>query len=132
MPLLFKKKFGPTGEWKFGGEWTGKILNRLGIGTIGIAATQINILVTTILATGTQIGAVSWLTYAFRLFQFPVGILSVSIAGSNLVHFSESLKQGKKDEARSVLSTSYQLSWVLIAPAFALMTPQRRSGSSCF
>lgn len=121
VPLLLMKNYGPTGQLSFKNEWTGRILNRLGIGTVGIAATQINILVTTILATGTQIGAVSWLTYAFRLFQFPVGILSVSIAGSNLVHFSEALKKGEKEEARSILSTSYQMSWLLIAPAFALM-----------
>ncbi len=121
IPLLFHKRYAPTGVFSFKNEWTGKILNRLGIGTVGIAATQINILVTTILATGTQIGAVSWLTYAFRLFQFPVGILSVSIAGSNLVHFSEALKKGENEEARSILSTSYQMSWLLIAPAFALM-----------
>ncbi len=121
IPLLLRKKFGPTGEWSFKNEWTGKVLNRLGIGTVGIAATQINVLVTTILATGTQLGAVSWLTYAFRLFQFPVGILSVSIAGSNLVHFSEALKKGENEEARGILSTSYQLSWFLIVPAFALM-----------
>lgn len=121
VPLVFKKNFGPVGEWRFKSEWTGSILNRLGIGTVGIAATQINILITTILATGTQIGAVSWLTYAFRLFQFPVGILSVSIAGSNLVHFSESWKSGAHEEARSTLKTSYFMSWVVIVPAFALM-----------
>ncbi len=121
VPLVFKKKFGPAGEWSFKSEWTGSILNRLGIGTVGIAATQINILITTILATGSEIGAVSWLTYAFRLFQFPVGILSVSIAGSNLVHFSEAWKAGHEEEARATLKTSYIVSWVVIIPAFALM-----------
>lgn len=121
VPLVFKKGFGPTGSWQFKSEWTSSILNRLGIGTVGIAATQINILITTILATGTQLGAVSWLTYAFRLFQFPVGILSVSIAGSNLVHFSESWKAGKSQEAVDTLKTSYQMSWVVIVPALALM-----------
>ena len=121
IPLVLKKGFGPTGTWQFKSEWTSSILNRLGIGTVGIAATQINILITTILATGTVIGAVSWLTYAFRLFQFPVGILSVSIAGSNLVHFSESWKAGDKQKAVDTLKTSYQMSWLVIVPAFALM-----------
>jgi putative peptidoglycan lipid II flippase len=121
IPLVLYKGFGPTGQWSFKSEWTGSILNRLGIGTIGIAATQINILITTILATGTQLGAVSWLTYAFRLFQFPVGILSVSIAGSNLVHFSDEWKAGREKEASKILKTSYLMSWVVIIPAFALL-----------
>jgi putative peptidoglycan lipid II flippase len=121
IPLLFRKNFGPIGGWKLITDETKKILHRLGIGTIGIAATQINILVTTVLATGTQLGAVSWLTYAFRLFQFPVGILSVSIAGSNLVHFSDDWKAGKKEEAIKTLGTSYLFSWFSIIPAFALL-----------
>lgn len=121
VPLLFKKGFGPSGELELFGPYTKSILNRLGIGTVGVAATQINILITTILATGTQLGAVSWLTYAFRLFQFPVGILSVSIGGSNLVHFSEAWKAGKREEAKSTLATSYLFSWLLILPAFVLI-----------
>lgn len=121
VPLLLRRSFGPIGSWEFRSPWIGSILNRLGIGTVGIAATQINILITTILATGTQVGAVSWLTYAFRLFQFPVGILSVSLAGSNLVHFSSSWKAGDKEDAVKLLGTSYQASWLVILPALALL-----------
>lgn len=121
IPLIFKNKFGPLGPIKIISEHTKKIVNRVGIGTIGIGANQLNLLVTTILATGSGVGAVSWLTYAFRLFQFPVGILSVSIAGSNLVHFSDAWKQGDKVRAREILKASYTLSWFLIIPAFALL-----------
>jgi len=121
LPLLFKKAYGPLGPIQLINKSTKKIMHRIGIGTIGIAATQINILVTTILATGTTIGAVSWLTYAFRLFQFPVGILSVSIAGSNLVHFSDAWKSGEKEQAVDLLKSSYTLSIITIVPAFALL-----------
>jgi putative peptidoglycan lipid II flippase len=121
LPILFKKGFGPQGPFKLISTDSKVILNRIGIGTIGIAATQINIIVTTILATGTVVGAVSWLSFAFRLFQFPVGILSVSIAGSNLVHFSDAWKKGNKPEAKKFLETSYFLSLLTIVPAMALL-----------
>ena len=121
VPMLFKKGFGPQGPFKLVSAESKVILNRIGIGTIGIAATQINIIVTTVLATGTVVGAVSYLSFAFRLFQFPVGILSVSIAGSNLVHFSDAWKQGKKEEAKRFLETSYFLSLLTIVPAMALL-----------
>lgn len=98
-----------------------EILKRMSIGTVGVAATQINLLVTTFLATGTVVGAVSWLQYAFRLFQFPVGILGVSIGNSNLVHFSESWKSGKKEEAVAGLQTSYLTSLFTLIPALALI-----------
>ncbi|MBT3586037.1 MAG: hypothetical protein HN509_14115, partial [Halobacteriovoraceae bacterium] len=121
LPLIFKTAYGPTGPLEVFGEASRKIFKRVGVGTVGIAATQINILVTTILATGTVVGAVSWLNYAFRLFQFPVGILGVSIAGSNLVHFSEAWKRDDKKGAVDILGTSIYFALLTIMPAFSLM-----------
>lgn len=117
VPQVFMKGFSPIGPVQL---WSGpakRIVGRVGVSTLGVAATQINLLVTTILATGTQIGAVSWLSYAFRLFQFPVGILSVSLSGSTLVHFSDELKSGRRAGAVDILRSSYMLSFVLIMPA---------------
>lgn len=125
VPLIIKNNYGPISPKEMFCDGTQRIINRLGLGTIGIAATQINIFVTTIIATGTQLGAVSWLNYAFRLFQFPVGILSVSIAGSNLVHFSDSWKIGDKEKAIEILRTSLFFSILTIVPAFSLLMALR-------
>ena len=43
----------------------------MGPGTLGLAATQINLLISTLLAIGQGTGAVSWLQYAFRLMYLP-------------------------------------------------------------
>ena len=51
-----------------------------GPGTIGMAATQINVFVNTVLATSQGTGAVSWLDFAFRLMYLPIGLFGVSIA----------------------------------------------------
>lgn len=121
LPMIFKTAYGPIAPGQIFGRASQKIVNRLGIGTIGIAGTQINILVTTMLATSTTIGAVSWLNYAFRLFQFPVGILGVSIAGSNLVHFADAWKGGERERAIETLQKSYLISMVTIILAWALL-----------
>lgn len=121
IPILFKVAYGPLGPLSFINRDTKRIVQRLGIGTIGIAANQINLIVTTILATGTVLGAVSWLTYAFRLFQFPVGILGVSIANSNLVHFSDAWKEGEKEKAVNFLRSGFTLSFFTIIPAMMLI-----------
>lgn len=126
VPMLLRRNYGPISGLTFWSSDVKRVLSRVGIGTIGIAATQINVLITTVLATGTVVGAVSWLTYAFRLFQFPVGILGVSIGGSNLVHFSDDWKSGLKDKAVQTLSSSYVLSFVVIMPALALMAALSR------
>jgi len=51
----------------------------MGAAVVGLSATQVNIVVNTIFASH-QRGAVSWLNYAFRLMQFPLGVFGVAIA----------------------------------------------------
>ena len=57
-----------------------RILVLMGPGTIGMAATQVNVFVNTLLATSEGTGAATWLTYAFRLMYLPIGLFGVSIA----------------------------------------------------
>jgi len=64
---------------------------------------------------------VSWLNYSFRLFQLPVGILSVSIGNSNLVHFSEAWKKGDQSGAKGSIQSSYYLSFLTVMPALVML-----------
>jgi len=48
--------------------------------TIGLSATQINIFVNTNFAASCVEGSVSWLNYAFRLVQLPIGIFGVAFS----------------------------------------------------
>lgn len=57
-----------------------RVLLLMGPGTIGLAATQLNLLVTTVMAAREGPGAVSWLAYAFRVMYLPIGLFGVSIA----------------------------------------------------
>lgn len=121
FPLILKKQMGPIRPGKIFDKRVKKVFKLLGPGLIGFAATQINLLVNTILASSTVVGAVSWLSFAFRLFQLPVGILSVSIGNSNLVHFSSAWKKGQKEEARNYLQTSYFMSLFVVLPAMCAL-----------
>lgn len=67
----------------------GGFLGMMVPGMLGLAATQVNVLVNTILATSQGSGAVSWLNYAFRLMQFPIGIFGVSMATATLSRVSQ-------------------------------------------
>lgn len=48
--------------------------------TLGVSATQINIFVNTIFASSLVQGSLSWLSYAFRLVQLPIGIFGVAFS----------------------------------------------------
>lgn len=117
-PSLHKISLTPIWPKKFFTDSVKKIFILLGPGLIGLAATQINLLISTILASSIE-GAVSWLNFAFRLFQFPIGILGVSLASSNLVHFAQSWKSKdvqKQKEGISLLGIGLQTSYELMAP----------------
>ena len=121
FPLLYKYGLRPRWPKKLWTPRSAKIVKLLGPGMIGFAAAQINLLINTILATGTVVGATSWLNYSFRLFQLPVGILSVSIGNSNLVHFSEAWKKGDEVGAKKLLHSSYYLSFLTVLPALSIL-----------
>lgn len=121
VPMILKKGYGPMWPEAFWTDRAKKILKLIGPGLIGFAATQVNLLITTILATGTVVGATSWLNYSFRLFQLPVGILSVSIGNSNLVHFSEAWKKKDIEGAKAQLQQSYYLSFLTVMPALVVL-----------
>jgi putative peptidoglycan lipid II flippase len=121
VPILIRKGYKPMWPKQFWTARSKKVVTLVGPGLIGFAAAQVNLLVTTILATGSMIGAVSWLNYSFRLFQLPVGILSVSIGNSSLVYFSEAWKKRDFAGAKASLQSSYYLSFLTVMPALVIL-----------
>ena len=65
-----------------------RIVRVLGAALIGLSAVQVNVFVSTIFASREE-AAVSWLNYAFRLMQLPLGVFGVAIAtvaGAGVAH----------------------------------------------
>ncbi|HTN97657.1 MAG TPA: murein biosynthesis integral membrane protein MurJ [Nordella sp.] len=88
-----------------------KRLIRLGIpGVIAGGITQVNILIATMIAT-TIDRAVSYLYYADRVYQLPLGVVGVAIGVVLLPEMSRKLRAG--DEAGAVLSQNRSLEFAL-------------------
>jgi putative peptidoglycan lipid II flippase len=60
---------------------------------IGVAAVQLNIFVNTMFAS-TEPGAVSWLNYAFRFLQLPIGVFGVAIGTVTSTRFADAAADG--------------------------------------
>ena len=82
----------------------------------GLAATRINVLVNTFLATFLEEGSVSYLSYSFRLMQLPIGLFGVAVAAVTLPRLSEEVSRGEMDAARSTFSYSMRLVFTLTIP----------------
>jgi putative peptidoglycan lipid II flippase len=85
----------------------------------GLAATQINILIDNQLASYLGDGPVSWLNYAFRLMQLPIGIFGVAIATVNLATISKKLASNDLEGVKSNLVEAIKLAAFLNIPATA-------------
>jgi putative peptidoglycan lipid II flippase len=86
-------------------------------GTIGLAATQINVFVNTILATDQGTGAVSWLNYAFRLMYLPIGLFGVSIATAATPALSRLAHDEDYPRIRATVAHAMGLMMMLNVPA---------------
>ncbi|HTF94097.1 MAG TPA: murein biosynthesis integral membrane protein MurJ, partial [Verrucomicrobiae bacterium] len=94
-----------------------QILRLLGPAIIGTAAVQINVFINTNFAsaiidpaTGTIAnGPVSWLNYAFRFMQFPIGVFGVAIATATLPTLARNSSQPDYREFRQTLAHSLTL-----------------------
>jgi putative peptidoglycan lipid II flippase len=86
-------------------------------GTIGLAATQINVIVNTMLATDQGTGAVSWLNYAFRLMYLPIGLFGVSIATAVTPAMSRLAHDRDYAGLRSTIAGALGLMLMLNVPA---------------
>lgn len=88
-------------------------------GTLGLAATQINLFVNTVLATRLGPGSVSYLSYAFRLMQFPIGIFGASLAQAALPRISQQWVSRDLAGVQSTLSDNLRRTFAVNLPASA-------------
>jgi putative peptidoglycan lipid II flippase len=108
-------RYRPAIDW--GDEGLRRVLILMGPGTIGLAATQVNLLVNTMLATGEGEGAISALNYAFRLMYLPIGLFGVSIATAVLPTVSRHVAARDDPQARRTIADGLSLMLMLNVPA---------------
>jgi putative peptidoglycan lipid II flippase len=94
-----------------------QVLVLMGPGALGLAATQVGIFVNTLLATTQGTGAVSWLTYAFRLMYLPIGLFGVSIGTAVLPTVSRHAAADDAVGIRDTLSRGLALMLMVSVPA---------------
>ena len=84
---------------------------------IGLSATQINIFINTNFAARCAEGSVSWLNYAFRLMQFPIGVFGVAISIATLPVISRQASQGDMGALKATYVSSLTMAFLVTIPA---------------
>ena len=93
------------------------VLRLMGPGTLAGAAVQINLLVNMVLAAGEGTGAVSWLSYAFRVMYLPIGLFGVSVAAAAVPLLSRQAARNDTAGMRDTVSRALRLTLAINVPA---------------
>jgi putative peptidoglycan lipid II flippase len=121
VPSLFKVGFRFSLRLSFRDEGVRRVMRLMGPAIIGTGAVQVKVLVDTIVASGIDGGA-SWLNYAFRLMQFPIGVFGVAIGTAAIPTLARLASEENASKFRSTLSGAMTLVFLLAIPsAFGLI-----------
>ena len=93
----------------------------MGPRTLGLAAGQLNFLVSTVLASGLPEGSLTAYNYAFQLSQIPVGVVGVSIAVALFPTLSTDAALGRIGEIRRQVAGAIRILLFVAAPLMAIM-----------
>jgi putative peptidoglycan lipid II flippase len=127
LPFLLKRGV----SFRFNFNFRHPAIKRIGSlmipGLIGTGVYQLNVFIDTIFASFLPRGSVSYLFYADRLMEFPLGIFAIAIGMASLPSLSGLASQGKIEELKETLSFTFRLVSFISIPAMvgliALKTP---------
>jgi putative peptidoglycan lipid II flippase len=118
VPTLRKEGFHFRFDFNWNHPGLRRIFRMMGPAILGNAAVQINVMVNTNFASRIPgNGPVSWLMFAFRFMQLPLGLFGVAIASATLPSISRSAGAGNMEEFRRTLSKSLGMVFLLTVPS---------------
>ena len=117
VPSLRKVGYRWQPVLSFRDEGVRQVMKLMAPAIIGAAAVQVNVLVSTNFASSLGEGPVSWLNYAFRLIQFPIGVFGVAISTATITKTAREAAQGNLDEFRKTIASSLRLTMLMTIPS---------------
>jgi len=94
-----------------------RLLKLMGPGVFGAGVTQVNLLVSTALASLLPTGAVSYLYYADRLNQLPLGVVGIAVGTAILPPLSRQIRADDFEGALDTQNRGIELALLLTLPA---------------
>ncbi len=119
LPVLKKHGFPWRLRFKFRHPAIKRVIVLMGPSLVGLAITQITIFVNTLLASYLVDGSISYLYFADRLIQFPLGIFAVALGTAVLPALSRAAAEKNWHEFSATLSLALRLLMFITIPAMA-------------
>lgn len=94
-----------------------QVLRRMVPGILGAGVTQLNLAIDVIIASFLPAGAVSYLYYADRVGQLPLGVIGAAVGTAMLPLLSRQVRAGESLSAHRTMNRATELSLLLCLPA---------------
>ncbi|HEX7261492.1 MAG TPA: murein biosynthesis integral membrane protein MurJ, partial [Luteolibacter sp.] len=117
FPALWRVGYRFKADFHWRDAGVRQILRLMGPAVISSSVVQINVMVNSSFAYGLVEGSVSWLSYAFRVMQLPIGVFGVAVATVTLPALSRAAIGGISDEFRPTLAKGLRLVAFLVIPS---------------
>lgn len=119
LPFIARLGLMVRPRWGWRHDGVRRVIRLLIPTLFGASVAQINILVDTLIASLLAAGSVSWLYYADRLMEFPLGILGVALGTAILPRLSAQHAQTDPEAFRRTLDQALRLVLLVGVPATA-------------
>ena len=93
-----------------------RILHQMGPAVLAVSVAQISLIINTHIASRIGPGAVSWVSFADRLMEFPTALLGVALGTVLLPSLSRAHAAGRRDEYSDLLDWGLRLTALLALP----------------
>lgn len=119
LPVFFKHGYRLGFDPAFNHPGLKRIAVLLVPATLALSVSQINIVVSNILASYLPSGSITYLFYSMRLIQFPIGMFGVAMGMAILPTLSEHAVKGDFDKLREDFSFALRLLFFITVPSMA-------------
>jgi putative peptidoglycan lipid II flippase len=117
FPSLRRVGYHFAADFKWKDSGVRQILKLMGPAVIAASVVQVNVVINAMFAYGVGEGAVSWLSYAFRLMQLPIGVFGVAVATVTLPALSRAAVGGVSEDFKPTLAKGLRLVAFLVLPS---------------
>ena len=121
VPFLARIGMLPRFRFSLKDEGVWRVLRQMAPAVLGVSIGQVSLVINVIFASFLVTGSVSWLYYADRLMEFPVGLLGVALGTILLPSLSKHYADRSTDEYSGLLDWGLRLTLLLAAPAAAAL-----------
>ncbi|THB67372.1 MAG: murein biosynthesis integral membrane protein MurJ [Gammaproteobacteria bacterium] len=117
LPFLIRVGALVKPVWGWGYSGVQKVIKLMIPSIIGSSATQINLLIGSILASTLVSGSVSWLYYSDRLMEFPVGLFGIALGTVILPKLSKQFASSSEKGFSETLDWAIKLTLTISIPS---------------